>query len=66
MRYNPINEKLTNWHDWFAWYPVQVKNYETMQWQWVWLETLKRKGTYVYLNKNYSSSGHWDFKYISQ
>lgn len=30
--------RLTDWHDWFAWRPVKVGNYECR-----WLETVERK-----------------------
>lgn len=37
------NERLRreNWHDWFAWYPVQVASCDCR-----WLEVVQRKLTY--------------------
>lgn len=46
--------KLSNWHTWFAWYPVRLGEFEV-----VWLERLKRKG------KFYEGAGHywWQWEY---
>jgi len=44
VRYRTHNEvTLRLWHDHFALFPVKVHN------TWVWLETVKRKGTYHYV-----------------
>lgn len=37
-RKTPEKDK-TQWHDWFAWYPVRIGD------QVVWLETVQRRGT---------------------
>jgi hypothetical protein len=29
---------MTEWHRWFAWYPVQLENS-----RWVWLTTIERR-----------------------
>ncbi len=40
MRFRTHNEvTMRLWHDHFAWLPVKARN------TWVWLETVKRKGT---------------------
>jgi hypothetical protein len=41
------NQRLSNWHRWFAWYPVPVKNEQTNRTQLVWLETVQRKGRVI-------------------
>lgn len=30
------------WHRWFAWHPVFIKDEESGQAMWVWLETVER------------------------
>lgn len=50
-------DKKKQWHKWFAWHPVVVNR------EWVWLETISRKGytkgvsenNVVYLGWNYKS-----------
>jgi hypothetical protein len=37
-------EFLSNWHLWFAWYPVTVKKYPDGARDKVWLKTVMRKG----------------------
>lgn len=34
-------EQLANWHNWFAWYPVDLKDG-----RFVWLQTIERKHKY--------------------
>lgn len=34
-------QKVTKWHDWFAWYPVSVENNKV-----AWLETVQRKARF--------------------
>jgi hypothetical protein len=36
------HEFLENWHDWFAWYPVEIK-----MGYFAWLEVVERKITFV-------------------
>ena len=36
-------DKLQEWHEWFAWYPVKIEKNTC-----VWLEKIQRKGTYMY------------------
>lgn len=41
-------EALKRWHIWFAWYPVRVPTRGRLSGQTlVWLEKVKRKGTYT-------------------
>lgn len=35
-------DKLTEWHSWFAWYPVRIANGDCR-----WLETIQRKAKYT-------------------
>ena len=39
--WNEIYNYITQWHDWFAWYPVRVGSKDCR-----WLETVERLGTY--------------------
>jgi hypothetical protein len=47
-------DKLTNWHKWYAWYPVRIGSHNCR-----WLEYVERKLTYVecgwdyYTNREY-------------
>jgi hypothetical protein len=43
------------WHDWFAWFPVRVANYDCR-----WLEVVARRG-----NIEYTPEGmkYWNFEY---
>lgn len=34
-------KRLENWHEWFAWYPVQLGSHDCR-----WLEVVMRKGMY--------------------
>jgi hypothetical protein len=40
IKIRPKEERVAEWHRWFAWYPVEVDG------KWVWLETLCRRGTF--------------------
>lgn len=44
----------TQWHDWFAWYPVRVAEGDCR-----WLETVERKGELHYD----FVAGDWKFEY---
>lgn len=39
-------EKNTNWHDWFAWYPVTVWDNKN-KWKKAWWQTVERKWSFV-------------------
>jgi hypothetical protein len=45
-RYNLKQEKFKKWHDWFAWDPVVVGTTEDEREIKVWLQTVRRKGTF--------------------
>ncbi len=52
--------RLSNWHLWFAWYPVEVERLPDGACVMVWLKTLKRKGTRWHLWQD--SGWTWEFK----
>ena len=39
-RYDDKIRRLSNWHKWFAWYPVELAQYDCR-----WLEKVRRRGT---------------------
>ena len=43
--------KYTEWHEWFAWFPVTVAQGEV-----VWLSKVLRRGTIIY------GDMYWDYK----
>lgn len=43
--------RLSNWHPWFAWYPVTIGKTEDKRQIKVWLTVIERKGTWIV---------HWD------
>jgi len=45
------------WHDWFAWFPVCIRNHGGGHKEMVWFEKIKRKGKYTSIQYG------WDFKY---
>jgi hypothetical protein len=45
---------LSEWHTWFAWYPVRINSLEV-----VWLQSVKRK---VFSFNSYGSILQWQFK----
>ncbi len=54
MRFTSKQIDKTEWHPWFAWYPVVV--YYDSNKVWVWLEKVDRK-------RNYSS--WWSYRLIN-
>jgi hypothetical protein len=55
--YSETHQKLKNWHEWFAWYPVKVADNDCR-----WLEKVQRKGTFC--NYGIDSTWFWDYKEI--
>lgn len=41
----------SNWHSWFAWYPVKPKSHDCR-----WLETVERRAIYNYFG--------WEYKWV--
>jgi len=50
----------SNWHYWFAWYPVRVLIDRHGYFKKVWLRTILRKGEYT---KIPGYEGHWNWEY---
>ena len=50
----PHKTDITEWHDWFAWWPIKVGERE-----WRWLEFVERKGTKVKVHKLAVDSDIW-------
>lgn len=44
--------RLSEWHDYFVWWPMQIKSHEC-----VWLETIERRAKYR--TKQYYPITHW-------
>lgn len=51
------NDYYENWHDWFAWYPVRINDYEK-----VWLCKVKRIGYRRWIYNNYMHF-EWVWRY---
>ena len=58
MRYDiaDTQNRMTMWHDWFAWFPIQVSRTEGRWW-----EVVERKGTRLVIN--YDGAFTWVFEY---
>ncbi len=52
-------EKLSIWHRWFAWYPVQIPEEKC----WVWLETIQRRLYYTSREVGFQTFSGYDWKY---
>lgn len=51
----------TMWHDWFAWHPVR-----TLSGDWVWLETVLRKGRETIIaNGDGQPEPWWEWMYVA-
>lgn len=50
-----MRDRLSNWHKWFAWYPVLVAPHDCR-----WLELVERKGTYWCIS--YCSGWEWVYR----
>ena len=55
---NKRENRLLNWHRWFAWYPVHVGKNDCR-----WLEVVMRKG--VYGSNTYDEWWDWSHKPVS-
>jgi len=61
-------EMLSQWHDYFVWFPMVIRDSETKRRFWVWLETVRRrrthttKGHYVYWQYRikWPTHGEWN------
>lgn len=51
------HDVLSNWHRWFAWYPVRLGEFEVR-----WLEWVDRRGTY---HTGGGMECWWSFRYAS-
>lgn len=51
-------DRLSNWHRWFAWYPVRMGENDCR-----WLEWVSRKGEFEYCGMGFNWS--WAYKGIS-
>lgn len=47
------------WHDWFAWFPVTAYDDYTKHYARVWLQYVRRRGTY----KLYYEGGGYEWEY---
>jgi len=56
------NMKL-NWHKWFAWFPVTVKQYADGSVKKVWLEYVMRKGFTEVTGGAYGWEKNWYYQY---
>ena len=57
MRYNKRQWTNSNWHRWFAWYPVLIAIEGTPDY-WVWFEYIERK----WKRAAYSGEGSWRYR----
>lgn len=58
MRYKSLNDDAKKeWHDWFAWFPVRISDYEK-----VWLCKVRRIG-YIWYDYHHFPHKKWDWRY---
>ena len=50
------HERLTNWHPWFAWYPVRLADHDCR-----WMERVERKGKF-YCGVGGESWWEWEYR----
>jgi len=55
--------RKSEWHKWFAWYPVTIKLTEEKRKVKIWLETIERKGDYY--SDIASSFWSWEYRELS-
>lgn len=51
--------EYSSWHEWFAWYPVQVPEEKC----WVWLETIERRLYYTSREIGLQTFAGYDWEY---
>lgn len=55
MRCKTAPKRLSDWRPWFAWNPVQIDD------EWIWLETVHRRGTF---RENIAHCyWHWEWRH---
>jgi len=52
-------DRLSEWHIWFAWYPVTVGFTDNGHWIKIWRENILRKGSYL----DCELGGWWTWEY---
>lgn len=55
--------RLSEWHSWFAWYPIKIRATEDGHWIKIWGETILRKGSYV-VGDDMDTWWNWEYKEI--
>lgn len=55
------NRKLSNWHTWFAWYPITITESFPKRSQKVWLETVFRRGR-LYRDMQGDNQWRWEYR----
>jgi hypothetical protein len=50
-------EHLTDWHDYFVWFPMVIRDSDTKKRFWVWLETIRCRRHYT---KNHYA--YWQYR----
>jgi hypothetical protein len=58
-RWRQKEARLSNWHNYFAWFPVRVGLTKNKRRIFAWLESVRRKGTYYAEDMSYWV---WEYK----